>query len=260
MAPDPLVTLDIEGTWNARDAGSLTGLRPGVLFRTATLSGLSDAGRDRLRALGVTDVVDLRSDAEVAHNGADAPPEGVRVHRLAIAPGARLSGQDDSMTRADRQTQLIEQLRRPGAGEALMADVYRHIATDTDAVACLGEGLNLLADERRVLAVHCSAGKDRTGVFVAFAATIAGAAQGAIDTDFLYSNHAIEDQLAVVRIAPGMTREMLAPFLGVSLDSLRAAQQAVQDTFGSLGGFLSAAGVSEQAADRIRARLNPAHP
>ncbi|WP_158277110.1 tyrosine-protein phosphatase [Serinibacter arcticus] len=98
-APDGVVDLDpqgvtlaIDGTWNDRDAAALGGVAPGVLLRSAALAGLTDAGRDRLTALGVTDVVDLRSDDEAARQGADAVPAGVTVHRLPIAPGAPSRG------------------------------------------------------------------------------------------------------------------------------------------------------------------------
>lgn len=252
MAPDPSVTLMIDGTWNARDAATLTKLRPGVLLRTAGLGGLTASGRERLAELGVTDVIDLRSDAEVRRDGADATGEVIRVHRLGITAGANLTAQG-ARTEAEAMEMFFAQAATPGWTEEFMASVYRHLVSDPEAIAALGAGLNLLADPERVVLVHCSAGKDRTGIFVALAATIAGADQADIDADFLYSNHAISDQASV---APrGIDPERLAPLLGVHLDSLNAARAMLLEQHGSWEQFLAAAGVSHQARESIKDRL-----
>lgn len=252
MTSDTGATLVIDGTWNARDAATLTGLRPGVLLRSAGLSGLTASGRERLAELGVTDVIDLRSDAEVHRDGEDATGEGVRVHRLGITAGANLSAQG-ARTEAEAMEMFFAQAATPGWTEEFMASVYRHLVSDPDAIAALGTGLNLLAEDDRVVLVHCSAGKDRTGIFVALAASIAGADRDAIDEDFLYSNHAVGDQVSVA--PPGIDPARLAPLLGVHLDSLDAARRTLLEQHGSLQGFLAAAGVSQQATDAIRARL-----
>lgn len=256
MAHADTVELTIEGTWNARDAATLTNLRPGVLYRSAGLPGLTDAGRAEFAALGITDVVDLRSDAEVASAGADAVPEGVRVHRLGITAGAQLAGKIDPDT--DPQAMVahfLSEASKPGWIESFMANVYVHLVTDPDAIRALGKGLNLIADPERVVLSHCSAGKDRTGVFTALAATIAGADEDAIDADFLYSNHYVDQQMASIPAIPGLDPETIRPMMGVQIEQLRSARSALVEHFGSLRGFLDAAEVSPQATEAIRSRL-----
>jgi len=72
----------LSGAWNFRDVAETAGLRPGRLFRSSELSNLDDAGRQALADLGITDVADLRSPAELARRGGGAVPEDVAVHNL----------------------------------------------------------------------------------------------------------------------------------------------------------------------------------
>ena len=51
-------------------------------YRAGELTQLDDAGLEQLRALGITDVADLRSPREVERHGADLVPDGVDVHLL----------------------------------------------------------------------------------------------------------------------------------------------------------------------------------
>ena len=72
----------LSGAWNFRDVAETTGLAPGQLFRSSELSNLDDTGRLRLAELGVGDVADLRSHAELQRRGGGAVPDGVAVHHL----------------------------------------------------------------------------------------------------------------------------------------------------------------------------------
>lgn len=250
------ISLEVEGTWNDRDAASLTGVHPGVLLRSAALAGLDDAGRSRLRDLGVSDVIDLRSDGEAASQGFDAVPADVTVHRLPITPGGALAGQvaGGDPAAMERFAALIS---TPGWAHDLMVGIYREIVTSPEAVAQLGHGLRVIAQAEGAVVVHCSAGKDRTGVLVALAALLAGADRGAVEEDFLYSNHAAGAQRAVVPPIPGVDPSAFAPLLGVHLESLRGALAAIEAEHGSLEAFADAAGVDAPTLDRLVSRLRP---
>lgn len=81
----------VEGIWNFRDVGgadSPVTIRPGVLFRSSELSGLTPAGAQTLRAFGVTDLYDLRSPTEIARTGSDRVDGGIRVHEVPFATPA----------------------------------------------------------------------------------------------------------------------------------------------------------------------------
>lgn len=250
------VSLGIEGTWNDRDAASLAGIAPGVLLRTAGLAGLTEAGRTRLSELGVTDVVDLRSDEEAARQGADAVPPGVTVHRLPLTPGGALAGQLASgSSDPSAMAAFVERASLPGWADELMTSIYQEIVTSPEAVAQLGRGLRVIAEAEGAVVVHCSAGKDRTGVLVALAALLAGASSDAVEEDFLYSNHAAAAQRVVVPAIPGLDPAVLAPILGVNAVALRGALAAVVDAEGGVEAFARSAGLDDATLARLVQRL-----
>ena len=72
----------LSGAWNFRDVAQTTDIRPGRLFRSSELSKLDDLGRNALTEIGVTDVADLRSPAELTRRGAGAVPDTVEIHHL----------------------------------------------------------------------------------------------------------------------------------------------------------------------------------
>lgn len=258
MTTPPEVVLDIDGTWNARDVATLTGLRPGVLYRTASLSGLTDSGRIRLAELGITDTIDLRGEGEVIVEGADAVPETITINRCPIGDGAQLSAQAAAQAHREGIQRTIAALNDSTLSEDFLVRTYASMMTSDAAVAAFGAGLRIIARPGSVCVVHCAAGKDRTGVLCALAATIAGAPAAAIDADYEQSNEAIYDQLQRMGDIADADPDRLRPLLGVDLRALHAAQQALIERFGSLAGFLEAAGVTEQHQDAIRAKLGPA--
>ena len=257
--PTDQVTLAIPGTWNARDAGTLTGLATGVVLRSAALMDLTDDGRAELTTLGVTDVIDLRSSHEVAAQGRDAvasPDRVVAEHAVPMAPGSVLGPVGGRPATPEELGQVLAKLREPGFAEGLLTQVYVELVTKPEWVAQLGLALGVVARAEGATLVHCSAGKDRTGVVVALTAEIAGAEREAIDADYLHSNLALADQRSVV--PPGFSEadlEVIAPLLGVHLPSLEAARAAIDTTYGGLSGFLTAAGVDDTVTGLIRERF-----
>ena len=149
--------LIIGGTFNVRDVGgypTLGGARvlSGCLFRSATLDNLTDQGIATLQSLGLRTVFDLRSRNELERHGR-FPVEraSVRWEHLpsSVAPP---SGNDD------RSVRLRE---HPDP----MAPMYLEIMRTSGPE--FARGLRILADTANHPAiVHCTSGKDRTGVFV----------------------------------------------------------------------------------------------
>ncbi|PWD49732.1 hypothetical protein C8046_02450 [Serinibacter arcticus] len=148
-------------------------------------------------------------------------------------------------------------LSTPGWAQELMTGIYHEVVTDPVAVAQLGRGLRIVADAPGAVVVHCSAGKDRTGLLVAIAALLAGASPEAVEADFVYSNHASSSQRAVVPSVPGLDPALLDPLLGVDVTALRSALAAVQDAHGSLETFAATAGLDAPTLSRLEQRLRP---
>ena len=91
--------IDLEGLANLRDVGGLPtddggAIAPGRLLRSDNLQTLTDADQRRLIALGLTDVIDLRSGYETEQEGpGPLTVTGVRIHSSPCsANGSRVSG------------------------------------------------------------------------------------------------------------------------------------------------------------------------
>lgn len=144
------------GTANFRDVVQTPGmsslLQPGRLFRSDSVHALPESGIAQVRRLGIGTVVDLRSPVEAHHNPSPFPVEGVHLTRVPL----ELLG----IHEASREDLTLESLYSRILGErgGGLARAVRSIAR---------------ARPGAVL-VHCTAGKDRTGLAVALALSAVG--------------------------------------------------------------------------------------
>src|SRR6478752_1436277 len=83
--------IDLDGLANLRDVGGMPTtdggqITAGRLLRSDNLQALTPADIDRLLELGLTDVVDLRSEYEVESEGPGPLSEhpGVHIHQLSL--------------------------------------------------------------------------------------------------------------------------------------------------------------------------------
>lgn len=262
----------LSGAWNFRDVAETTGLTAGRLFRSSDLSDLDDAGRAELSSLGIGDVTDLRSPAEVSRRGRGAVPAGVVVHNLPFPDPATEVSPADGDGDAPHESTLRKLLTAfseedPAvAARRWMTSEYERFPTLGGARRAVRELITLLADDRPVL-VHCFAGKDRTGFAVAVALEAAGADPDAIMIDYLRSNDAVgrlrEKLLSSIRDREDITDEVVSfaesrlseELLGVREDYLASARRVLDETYGGLASYLAAAEVDEQTVARLRERL-----
>ena len=257
----------LSGAWNFRDVAETTGVLPGRLFRSSELSNLDDTGREVMSGLGVSDVADLRSPAELQRRGPGAVPEGVAVHNLPF-PEVSHTHDGESPHESSWNKMLTEPSDEDPAEAALrwMTGEYERFPTLAGARRAVHRIVTLLGQDRPVL-VHCFAGKDRTGFAVAVACEAAGVDRDAILADYLRSNDAVGRLrvriLETMRSREGMTDEVVSfaasrltdEVLGVREEYLVAARRVLDETYGGLPGYLAAAGVSDDDVARLRARL-----
>ena len=201
--------ITIDGTYNARwsDAGT-----PGTprLARAAALDAVGPAGAAQLSALAVARVVDLREEAE-----GTAPAHGVPVVRIPLY-------------------RLPEGPPQVGTLEGVYDFLLHERGTElTRAVIAIATAPG------RVL-VHCTAGKDRTGLVVALALLAAGHSETAVVADYALSVDIVRDRrtghvhsvLAPLNLDPAAYRDALR----LHLDSPPAAIEHALNTIRSLGG------------------------
>jgi len=261
--------LDVPGTWNARDVGGRAvpaghdePLRTGVLLRTASLSRLTPAGQAALSGLGVTTVLDLRGDDELARDGADAVPGGVRVLRRGMDParglqagGGGAAAGGASADPAALVAGLLAADDPTAVARRMMHGVYTTFVQDPGIRATVGRVLGEVASSEGAAVVHCSAGKDRTGWVVALAQHVAGVGDEDRMAEYLASRAAVDGLAALVPPIPGLSPDALAPVLTVEPEYLEGAWELAAREHGSVDGYLEACGVTTAVRDALVARL-----
>ncbi|MCU1481775.1 MAG: protein tyrosine phosphatase [Subtercola sp.] len=157
----------IEGTYNFREVGGYragdSAVRAGKLYRSDALHELTSSAREAITGLGIRRVVDLRSDDEVAESPSLLHDEIVIVHSPIFTGAAQPVALSD---------------------EAVdLARVY-DVMVDTYGVQ-LASAVRLIArsGDEPVL-VHCTAGKDRTGLVVALALLAVGVDRDEVVADY----------------------------------------------------------------------------
>lgn len=270
--------LDLEGAANARDLGGLPTVdgrttRPGVLLRADNLQDLSASDvRLLVDQLGLRTVLDLRSTGE-AHLEGPTPlaSTAVRTHQLSLIP--EWDGEPD-VAEVER---AVEQavLDRDRAEQALptlsdFSQRSRERADPTDLTAHyvgyveqagrnIGRALHLLADaDSGTTLVHCAAGKDRTGVVVGLALSLAGVTRDAVVADYVRSAERADRILARLQA----TTSYGPSLAGVPVADItpRAASMAgfldhVDRAYGGPHGLAMSLGVQEEAVARLGVRL-----
>lgn len=268
---------DLHGAWNFRDVadGAATAglVRPGRLFRSSELSRLDDLGRAEFQRLGISDVADLRSPREVTRRGPGRVPAGVDVHLL---PFPDLAADRDTPESSSPHEDAFRKMmtEKPDAESAddvatrYMIEEYQRFPLQGGAQRAVHRVISLLAAGRPVL-THCFAGKDRTGFVVAVVLQAAGIDRDAVLADYLRSNTAVPllreqilemiRQRAEVEVTPEVltfTEARLSDrVLGVRADYLEAAHRSIEQTYGSVDGYLRSAGVTTADLDGLRSAL-----
>lgn len=245
-------TLAWDGCHNVRDLGGLplgdsgeTAYR--VVVRSDSVRTLSDAGWEALAGYGVRRILDLRWPAELARDPArDLDVEVVHVS---------LFGADRDGSYADKYDAYLLASADP-------VDYYRwsYLEVLDEFRPGFATALTALADADGTAVVHCTGGKDRTGLVCALALRLAGVSAAEVVADWALSEAVwVERDAAWVAAAPDERERKRRRTFGL------APAQAMADVLAELerrhGGaraYLEDAGVEPAALDRLAARLRGA--
>jgi len=220
----------VPGASNFRDVGGLragtTRTRSGVLFRSGNLARLDASGTAALRTLGIRRIIDLRADDEVSY-----------------AP-SRIDGLDVVTQRVPLFLGSVESFFAADLG---LDDMYRQLVVDSsDGVVDVVRGI--IADQP--VLVHCTVGKDRTGVTVALALAAAG-----VDEDEVVADYARTEAL----LPEGRNRRVVEMLRSMHPDAvhledlatrspapvMRAMLAGVRADYGSSADYLRSSGLTD---------------
>ncbi|HWI31265.1 MAG TPA: tyrosine-protein phosphatase [Microbacterium sp.] len=236
MTGDAIGSL-IPGAVNFRDTGGLPAgdsvTRSGVLYRSGNLAHLEAEGIAALRALGVRRIIDLRADDEVRYAPSRIEGLDVETMRVPLFLGSVTSF-------FERDTSLTE--------------MYRAMVDDSgDRVVDVVRGL--LGDQP--VLVHCTVGKDRTGVIVALALAAAGVDDDAVIADYARTEGMLPEwrNRDVVRWLKTMHPEAQHLEELATRSPARVMSELLADLtsrFGSPADYLRASGLGDHELDELR--------
>jgi protein-tyrosine phosphatase len=252
------VSAMIAGTFNSRDTGGIPltaggATRTGVLYRSDALAGTTDNGIKTLKASSIGTIVDLRTDLEKT----GLPNRVGSQHRFTIVELPLLDGAFTSM---------------PSPADLDEATVLARIPTLADLyVRMLGSAAATFAEVARLVArpadhthggvlVHCTAGKDRTGMAVALLLDAAGADRDAVIADYVLSETNLAGEWAEIMLArlKAWGVPLIPAITGLVTATPPEAIKAVFAWLDEQGGsahYLRSGGLSDDDLSALRERI-----
>jgi protein tyrosine/serine phosphatase len=250
--------LDFAGIHKFRDYGGYAvpggRLRTGVLFRSAQHRDASAEDLARIGALGLSAIIDLRTDLERRTAPCPRPPGfAARV----IFAGAETAG-------LAPHVEAARSIASPFEARASMCRLYAEMPFRPYLVAALRHYFAALATEDGATLVHCMAGKDRTGLAVALFHVLMGVHSDDMLTDYMLTNDVgriearTESGGRHVRSVFGahLCNEAVRVLMRVDPAYLDAAFAAIAERHGSVPAYLEhQLGVCPEMRAQIVARL-----
>jgi len=232
----------VPGTLNFRDVGGYPVHGGGVvawrmLFRSDGLHHLDQAAAGLLGSLNLKTLVDLRTSMETELAPSPLDEFGERGTR---ALHISLIGDDINEVPAD------------------LGEIYAYIV-DTRGAA-IGAAIRSLAAPGALPGlVHCTAGKDRTGIVVALTLAAIGVPDRYVAADYALTGIYLDPEhtptIGRVATSTGMGDRLTAALLASPPELILRVLDRARERGGSVAGYLADHGVPGPDLDRLRAAL-----
>lgn len=253
----------LQGALNFRDFGGYSTtdgrrLRWRRLYRSDRLSALTSEDYQILDELGIQLVCDLRRHSELER----APTRWISERQPELLHLPLLSeAQFSALERTRKDTPVSNDIQ---AVREVMLEVYRCLVTDEKVFPWYAEMLQRLANlEEGGILIHCSGGKDRTGVSCALIQTLLGVEREQVFEDFMlsriYYSQRVDLSTRVPQAAGHVDMENLEamrPVFDVEPAYLETAFSEIEARYDSVEEFLiKGVGVERALLDRLREQL-----
>ena len=237
--------------FNFRDLGAYRTadgrrLRPGLVFRSGSLSGMADAELQQFATFGITRVFDLRSSVERVRSPSN---HGVSTW---VCEHEESNADLEGLWRAqgmDRQRAV-----------SLMTDLYRDLPEEH--AEAFGVVYAHIADQGSPMLFHCAAGKDRAGVCAALLLDLLEVPRATIEQDYMATSKT--SARAIVETRDSMERlgikfvepSAIEPILNPEPSYISAMFDAVEQRYGSTQSYAEQRmGFGKAKLDAMRAKL-----
>lgn len=235
----------MEAINNFRDFGGYktqngTRIKKGLLYRSGDLSRATDADLEMLHSLEIKTICDLRSEGERKYEPDRIPAArpftffNIPMHPIVDYHGRSLGRLLSLMFGSERKTDYV----------AVSYQAYREYATRY--LPQLKALFKRISDpENLPVLIHCSAGKDRTGVVSSLIQLVLGVSFETAMEDYLKTNGNLQaykedafQRMSRLGIFGIPWKKLYAPLFAARTDFLNAALDQVKAEFGVVDEWL----------------------
>lgn len=233
-----------EGCFNFRDIGGYPTVdgrkvRWGRFFRAGRQDRMTAADLEKLQQLGIRTQIDLRRPDEIRDQGCGPLIElGAEYHNLPVIP----EGGTEQLSR------LVGDTRISGA---------RYLGYLEFGPKPWQRMFELFAEaDRHPILLHCTAGKDRTGVSTAFLLAVLGVERRWIEADYVLSNLDVPRQLDFlerhVGYPEGLDRAAMERLAGIPAEAISDFLDGLDARWGGALGYLRSIGIGDDRMEAVR--------
>lgn len=236
--------IPFEGCFNFRDIGGYPGeagrtVRWGRYYRAGRQDRMTPEDLAQAQELGIQTQIDLRKSDEVEIQGR-GPIEGMgaRYEHLPVIP----EGGTDQLARLVGDTGI--------SGKRYLG--YLEFGGDTwlrmfEIFAEPGD---------HPIVIHCTAGKDRTGVSTAFLLSVLGVERALIEADYLLTNRDVSRQVDFLEVSgalpEGVDRDEMMFHAGVPEMAMHDFLNGLEERWGGALGYLRSIGLDDDVFEAVR--------
>jgi protein tyrosine/serine phosphatase len=239
------------GHYGSRFGGRMSA---GKLFRSGHYADATGTDLGRLAGLGISVITDLRRPTERRR---DLVPiiSGAAVHIIENDHGDQTESPHIEFL---RQTDLSAD-----SIGAYLTSYYVNAPFELRYRDLFARYFRALATLEGAALIHCTAGKDRTGILVALTHDLLGVHDEDIAADFLLTNQLMQVEARLTSFRPVLqgltgrtpTDAAVRAFLGVDWEHLHAMLVDLRQKHGSVEGYVRRVlGIDSDTLERIRSR------
>ncbi len=239
--------IPFEGCFNFRDIGGYPAangrtVRWGLYYRAGRQDRMTAADLQQAQELGIQTQIDLRKSDEISDQGrGPIGSMGARYVHLPVIP----DGGTDQLARLVGDTGI--------SGKRYLG--YLEFGGDTWL-----KMFEIFAEPGdHPIVIHCTAGKDRTGVSTAFLLSVLGVDRALIEADYLLTNRDVPRQVdfleANVGLPEGIGRTEMMHHAGVPETAMRDFLDLLEERWGGALGYLRSIGLDDDVFEAVRSNF-----